>query len=289
MKTNASILLAALALSGWLLSGCYTQLARPDNESESQLTGDSASEDEATDESYSEEASDTEGVTNIYVSDGAYGPYWDPWWYYSPRSRFYVSLGFGYYDTWGWCGSPWNGWYDPWCGYGYYYAYPWPRHYYGGYPAYYPSYRAPTTVVDNQKRDFTRRGTKPGQNDLPPAASVTSNTSHRNSLTKPVSNTFARGEDGAYRRVRHGGANSTVRRNTTTTSQKPSGNTRSSVRRSSKPSSNENAGSVSRPSGSSGSSPRGSISKPSGSGSAPKSSGSSSGKSGSSSGRRTKN
>lgn len=287
MRTKASILLAAFALSGWLLSGCYTQLARPNSEDEPQLTDDSASENQATDENYAEETTDTEGATNVYVYGGAYGPYWDPWWYYSPRSRFYVSIGFGYYDAWGWCGSPWNGWYEPWCRYGYYYSYPWPYHYYGGYPVYYPTYHTGTSIVDNRKRDFTRRGAKPGQNDFPPTA-VANSPGDRNSLTKPVSATFARGEDGAYRRVRRDEASPTVRRstNTTTSAQKPSGNARSSVRRSYKPPSN--TGSVSRPSGSSRSAPRSSVSKPSGSRSTPKSSGASSGRSGSS-GRRTKN
>ncbi|MDZ7343556.1 MAG: hypothetical protein ONA90_03475, partial [candidate division KSB1 bacterium] len=294
MKTKVSIWVAALAVSAWLLSGCYTHLARPDSESEPQLSHDSATEEEATEYSYAEETSRSRHTTNVYVYSGPYWPYWDPWWSYPPRSRFYVSIGFGYYDVWRWCGSPWDRWYDPWCRYGYYYAYPWPYHYWAGYPVYYPTYRPPTAVVNNQKRDFTRRGTKPAQNDLPTPAAVTNTPSDRNSLTKPVSSTFARGEDGAYRRVRRDAASPSVRGNTTTTtnSQKPSGNTRSSVRRSSKPPLNENTGSVSRPSGSSGSSPRGSITpptKPSGSGSAPKSSGSSSNSSGSSSGRRTKN
>jgi hypothetical protein len=208
MKTKNWFLLSGLLLCGLVWNGCYTQLARPDQEEDTQV----ASESEATDEEserascereYDDGQDDDRDVTQVYVfSDGWYRPYWYyPSWYRYPRSRFYVSVGFGYYDPfdpWGWCGTRWS-WYDPW---DYYYGGYWGyrdrgwRSYY--YPHYYsPRYAYRDRVVEGTRRPSARRGLVSTPNNQP----TTYVTSGRGSLLRPTAGTYARGNDGSYRRV----------------------------------------------------------------------------------------
>jgi hypothetical protein len=324
MKTKLLYLLSGLVLSGLMLSGCYTQLARPDREDQPRISRESESEAEAAEEAYGEETPDTRHQTNVYVYGGGwYGPYSYPWGYRYPRSRFYVSVGFGYYDTWDWCGTAWDWWYDPWC-WDRHYAGFWRPYYYGWSPVYYdPFFYYPRYVYrgrgnENKKRDFTRRGTTPRTDSSP----GTYGASGRGSLARPAAGTYARGDDGNYRRVRRDEVSTISRRKSPATDsdrarikgddsrrktkraiggnkdftrpavdrRNSSGDSQPSVRRANKPAPSHDSGSVSRRSGSSGASGSGgNVSKPSGSGSAPKSSGNSSNKSGSSSNRRSKN
>lgn len=313
MKAKLLFLISGLALCGLLLSGCYTQVARPDQESEPRITGESEAEAEEA-ESDDEGAYRERDATNIYVYGGGWYRY--PWWYRYPHSGLYVSVGFGYYDWWDWCGTAWTGWYDPWC-YDRYYAGYWRPYRHGWYPGYYdPYYPYPYVYRDRERntkrRDFGRRGTD-GGSDLRPTYS----TGGRGSLAKPVATTYGRGNDGNYRRIRRDGVTSTIsRRNQPATAtdrigtttddsrrrakrltgdnevnspsidrQQPSGASQPAVRRTNKPAPTHDRGAVSRrsSSGSSGSGSgtvtrRSGSSTPSGSGgSVSKPSGSSSG------------
>jgi hypothetical protein len=327
MKTKLLFLLAGLAVSGLVLNGCYTQMARPDREDEPNYAEESESAEVVAGES--EEASaqkeadmqrDDHRRTNVYIYGGGwYGspwyPYGYPYWYDPyPRSGFYVSIGYGYgyYDQWNWCGTAWN-WYDPWC-HDYYSGFWGPS--YGWRPAYYypPYYYPYYGVSDNggvpaKKRSIGRRGSTV-TDDLPSGTYTTGST--RGTLFRPASSTYTRDNDGSYRRIRRDAASSsgsTVQRagsNDKSTSKQgqPATNGRRVSKRGSGNDGNSNRTTVSRGSsgnnsgrsghsGSSGSSGSGgSVSKPSGSGSsggsAPRSSSGSS-SSGTSSGRRTRN
>jgi hypothetical protein len=219
MKAKNWLLLTGLALSGLVWNGCYTQIARPDRDEDTQIASESESTVEESDriDSQKEDGDqqiDDRETTNVYVYSGWYRPYWyyPSWsWYRYPRSRFYVSVGFGYYDSfdpWGWCGTPW-GWYDPW---DYYYAGYWDPYYYGWhspryYSSYYPRHIYRDRVVTQTKRPFTRRGSSAVDNNSPGNTYATSGS--RGSLARPVAGTFARGDDGNYRRVRRTDATST--------------------------------------------------------------------------------
>ncbi|MCG3118809.1 MAG: hypothetical protein ALAOOOJD_01084 [bacterium] len=318
MKTKNWLLLTGLALSGLVWNGCYTQIARPDREEDTQVARESEREAEPAaeaanqyEEQYSERDDDRH-VTNVYIYDdwSWRRPYWaySPWYGYRyPYSRFYVSVGFGYYDPfdpWGWCGTPWN-WYGP---RDYYYTGYWNPYYYSGWryhdPYYYPGHNYQGRAVEQRKRSATRRGATPGDDNAGGGGSYVSGGS-RGSLARPVSGTYTRGDDGTYRRVRRTDSGGTldrrgegtsvgdqntssnrdntgraVRRTTNdggdkTISRRPtnsgnsSGNSRGSERRGRR----DDGGSVSRPgsSGSSGSG-SGSVSRPSGSGSSGRSS-----------------
>jgi hypothetical protein len=315
MKAKLILLLAGLALSGLVMNGCYTQVARPDLENETTVSRDAEAAAADSEEVYSQADTDQwrddyRHHTDVYVYGGGW---YDPWysyspWYRYPRSRFYVSVGFGY-DPWGWCGTPWDWGYDPWWGTGYYGGY---RGSYYRDPFYhhYPSYGTRGRVVENKKRPMTRRGLKPGSDE---SAGTYVSGGGGGSLLRPASGIYARGTDGTYRRVRKGdatnggtivddrnsaqrarGSREIIKRGTrdsggikraATPQENNSGSNQGSVRRTRKPSSSAGnssnrprSGSSSR--GSSGSG--GSVSKPSGGGSsgggsAPKSSGGSSG------------
>ncbi len=320
MKAKLLFLLAGLALSGFVLNGCYTQVARPDRDDETTVSREEEYTEEETEEA---QASDTRRDeirhhTDVYIYGGSwYDPWYSPWyssWYRYPRSRFYVSVGFGY-DPWGWCGTPWDWGYDPWCGTGFYGRYWGSYHrgwrsayYYDPFYRHYPSYGTRDRVVENKKRPMTRRGLKPGSDQ---STGTYVSGGGGGSLLRPASGTYARGTDGTYRRVRKGDATSSggqtvidnqgagdagrvinkrgtrdagdVKR-AATPRENTSGGNQGAVRRNRKPTSSSGdtynrprSGSSSR--GSSGSG--GSVSKPSGGGSsgggsAPKSSGGSS-------------
>jgi len=218
MKAKIWLLFTGLALSGLVLNGCYTQLARPDQEEDTQVVRESEPVEEESQEAYTKEESDDRHATDVYVFGGGwYRPYgyYPGWsWYRYPRSRFYVSVGFGYYDPfdpWGWCGTPWS-WCDPW---DYYYS-GYRNPYYGWRPSYYydpfyaPHYVYRDRVVEQKKRTITRRGSKPVDDNS--AGTYAGGSSH-GSLARPVAGTYARGDDGSYRRVRRTDAAATDRRN----------------------------------------------------------------------------
>ena len=322
MKAKLFLLLAGLAVSGFVLNGCYTQIARPDGEDEPRYAEEPQTADDEVITENSEEAAVREEAdrpydyrhrTDVYVYGGGwYGSPWYPYGYPSwyapyPRSGFYVSVGYGYYDQWNWCGTGWD-WYDPWC-HNYYYPGSWgyygwrPSHYY--YPHYYPYYAGSgKSGVPAKKRTIGRRGSSVSDEV---AGAIPTATSTRGTLFRPSSSTYTRDNDGSYRRVRRDetGSASTVQRAGSTNKSSSQGQSASNGRRVSKRGSSNSGNSdrtaVSRgssgnssgrgnDSGSRGSS-GGSVSKPSGSSggsSAPKSSGGSS-SSGSSSGRRTRN
>jgi len=339
MKTKNLFLLAGLALSGLVWNGCYTQIARPDREEDTQVADESETTEEESveaprDREDDERYTDEQHVTNVYVYDDFQWGWRRPYWAFSsrygygyPRSRFYFSTGFGYYDpydSWGWCGTTWNGC-DPWDDYytGYWGPYHgWrPSYYYD--PFYYPRQVNRDRVADQRKRTITRRGSTPGDDNSGSAGTYATGGS-RGSLARPVSGTYARGNDGSYRRVRRTDATGTTPGSTTEASNvidRDNGNTsdsgRRTVRRTTndggdktvvrRPSSDGNSssgkGSVERRGrkeptsnggnterrGSGGSSGGGSVSPPSGSSgksSPPPSSGGSSGNSGSSERRR---
>jgi hypothetical protein len=136
MRTKQFIVFICLSFTSVLvLSGCYTQVARPDRD-EGQTVSAEPAETE-TDEEY-QEAVEEESVppsrTNVYVLGGyGYPLYYDPFWSpYAPwRSGIYVRIGY-YRDPWEWCGTPWYYSWD--CDY--YYGW-WPSH---RYSYYYPRY-----------------------------------------------------------------------------------------------------------------------------------------------------
>jgi hypothetical protein len=244
MKAKSWLLLAGLALSGLVWNGCYTQLARPDLEADSQAGREVEATAEEPAETYENQETDDRHATNVYVYDGDwYRPYWYyPAWagYSYPRSHFYVSIGFGCYDPWNWCGSPW-GWSDPW---DYYYPGYWNPYYYGWRPAhyynpyYYPHYGYRGGAVEQKKRTITRRGSSP-QDDNSPGTYAGSNGS--GTLARPVYGTFARGDDGSYRRVRRTDVTSTHRRGEATNSiDRDDGNQNDSGRRAVKRSTSDN-------------------------------------------------
>ncbi|GEM_PF-6621095 len=335
MKAKNWLLITGLALSGLVWNGCYTQLARPDREEDTQVAEESEATVEETERAsgerdyYDDRDADRRHDTHVYVYGGGwYRPYWySPYssWYRYPRSRFYVSFGFGYYnafDPWGWCGSPWS-WCDPW---DYYSPGYWNPYYSGGRyydPFYSPHYVYRDRNVEQKKRTITRRGSSPQDGDSP---GTYAGGSGRGSLSRPSAGTFARGDDGSYRRVRRTGATDTgvgrtpkavsdsqsgsrddsgrraVKRSSSGsddgTYRRPAnrgssdGNSRGSVRRGkNEPSSGDSGSRRGSNKGSSGSG--GSVSPPSGSGSsgqsAPPPSSSGSSNNGSSSNRRTRN
>jgi len=331
MKAKNWLLLSGLALGGLVWNGCYTQIARPDQEEDTQVAeatdeeSGEAQRDRETDEGYT----DDRHLTNVYVYDDFRWGWRRPYWAYSsrygyryPRPGFYFSAGYGYYDpydSWGWCGTPWN-WCDPWDDYysGYWGPYSrWrPSYYYD--PFYYPRQVNRDRVADQRKRTITRRGSTPADDNSGSAGTYGTGGS-RGSLARPAAGTYARGDDGNYRRVRrtetttkgrvteptnvidrgNGNTNDsgrrTVRRTTNdgsgkTVARRPTNDGNSSggsERRGRKEPASNDGNTERRDSGSSG----GSVSRPSGSGSSgksspPPSSGGSSGSSGSSDRRR---
>jgi len=254
MKTKNVFWLAGLALSGLVWNGCYTQMARPDREEDTQVARESETTDEESgetqrdresDERYTDERdTDDRQVTNVYVYDDFRWGWRRPYWAYSsrygygyPRTRFYFSTGFGYYDpydSWGWCGTSWNGC-DPWDDYytGYWGPYHgWrPSYYYD--PFYYPRQVNRDRVADQRKRTITRRGSTPAD-DNSGAAGTYATGGSRGSLARPVAGTYARGEDGSYRRVRRTDATGTTPGSTTEAPNvidRDNGNTNDSGRR----------------------------------------------------------
>ena len=229
MKTQNVFLLTGLALSGLVWNGCYTQIARPDREEDTQVAREPEAADEESVEAPSareddERYADERHVTNVYVYDdfrwGWRQPYWSysPWYGYRyPRSRFYVSIGYGgYYDPYypgSWCGTTWN-WCDPWDDYysGYWGPYSHWRPYND--PFYYPRHVTRDRAVDQRKRTITRRGSTPAD-DNSGAAGTYATGGSRGSLARPVSGTYTRGNDGSYRRVRRTDATGTTPGSTT--------------------------------------------------------------------------
>lgn len=218
MKFRTYLLALGLMLLSFVLSGCYTQLARQTQDEDEGVAEQAVQEDGMVTEEYTEESSEYTGyqedqreVTNIYVYDYYRPYYWDPWdpWYYSwyyrhhPRSRFYLSVGWGaYYDYWDWCGTRWSGYWDPWYRDRYWWA-PTAVYYPGWYyPDYSPVYDPPQP---NKKRDFGRRGARGSDDDgtAPDRrGSIGKPIADRTSISKPGDTVFDRGADGSYRRQR---------------------------------------------------------------------------------------
>jgi hypothetical protein len=214
MKAKLLFLLAGLALSGFVMNGCYTQVARPDRDDETTVSREEEYTEEETEEA---QASDTQREdirhhTDVYIYGGSwYDSWYSPWyssWYRYPRSRFYFSIGYGY-DPWGWCGTAWDWGYDPWCGTGYYGGYRgsyyrgWrSAYYYDPFYRHYPSYVTRDRVVESKKRPTARRGLTKGSDQ----STGTYVSGGGGSLLRPASGTYARGTDGTYRRVRKGDA-----------------------------------------------------------------------------------
>jgi hypothetical protein len=247
MKTKNWFLLTGLVLSGLVWNGCYTQIARPDREEDTQVARESEPVEEEADQTYSrQESDDDRHVTNVYVYDDWYRPYWyyPAWsWYRYPRSRFYVFVGLGYYytfDTGGWCGTPWS-WYGP-------RDYYWDPYYYGWHPSYYydPFYYPRVVYRDRgaeqKKRTITRRGATPVDDNN--SAGTYAGSSGRGSLARPVAGTYARGDDGSYRRIRRTEATTADRRSNApaSVSGNNNGNRDDSGRRTMKRSSSGNSG-----------------------------------------------
>jgi hypothetical protein len=247
MKAKNWLLLSGLALSGLVWNGCYTQIARPslEEDEDTQVAATAGEEsgeatrDQESDESYT----DDRHVTNVYVYDDFRWGWRRPYWAYSsrygyryPRSRFYVSVGFGYYDpydSWGWCGTPWS-WCDPWDSYygGYWGPYSgWHPSYYD--PFYYPRGVYRDRVADQRKRTITRRGSTPADDNSGNSGTYATGGS-RGSLARPVAGTYARGDDGRYRRVRRPDGTGTTPGSTTEATNvidRDNGNTSDSGRR----------------------------------------------------------
>jgi hypothetical protein len=213
MRTNPFFLIGLFAIGLFVLSGCYTQVAKPDPDEDQAVTEESEqaeSEEQAQEESYT-----SPHRTNIYVY-GAYGypyyydPFWyDPFWspYYPWRSSFYVYIGYSYYDPWDWCGTPWY-YYPRHCGYygrhawwpSYYDYYYYPRYYHGGYygRSYEKDDRSP---VRQRSIDRRTRST-----DLTPVAFGTTRKYSRPSLSKIRPVVYTRDASGALQRRTRGDA-----------------------------------------------------------------------------------
>ena len=191
-------LFAMLLLSAaFVLSGCYTQLAKPSSSSES-LEGEYYVEEhgeydeDSSEYEDSEYAEEEEKTVEQYYIYNYYGFYPDPWWYdpfvYDARFPWwsdpffaasfaptYVSIHVGYYDPF------FYGYYRPW--YRRHHAYSgfhfgtvwWPSYYSGyyGWGWYTPPVYVPVYVGDRgrhdgpprAKRDFSQRGTR-GRDDF---------------------------------------------------------------------------------------------------------------------------
>ncbi len=209
MKLKASVFALAAMFMALALTGCYTQVAKKERSETRPEYSESTSEEprdyqdeERDDRDYDR---DYDRVTNVYVYDDFYyrryyWDRWDPWyaWHYrSPRSGWYVRAGYYDYDYWDWsCGTRWSGYYDPW----------WDRYAYAGYGprwGWYDPYWDHSSNVPrgrghvNEKRPFGRRSSS---ND--DGGGVARRGSERGHLSKPEGTTYARGEDGIYRRTR---------------------------------------------------------------------------------------
>ncbi|MFQ5864857.1 MAG: hypothetical protein ACE5IW_06455 [bacterium] len=175
MKTliKSNIIWAVLIIiSTFFLSGCYTQLAKPQVQSEEQEYYVEEEQEYEGEEEYQEEGEDYDEVhiTRRYYHDihyyGApwwYDPFFDPYFYryYYPYSS-HISIHIGYYDPFFYDPFFWYDpyWYDP---YGYYggpvFAFGFfrrPFHYY----SYYPVHIGTVHSVPVKKRSFTRGRTR---------------------------------------------------------------------------------------------------------------------------------
>ncbi|MDZ7268802.1 MAG: hypothetical protein ONB48_13770 [candidate division KSB1 bacterium] len=212
MKPKACLLAIGLTVMSFVISGCYTQLARPDQDDEPDVAvideNEAGQKEEAAYSKNSDDERDRPGVTNIYIYD--YDP-WDPWdpWYYSwyyypyhPRNRFYFSIGWGaFYDYWNWCGTRWVGYWDPW--YRDYYSWWGPRPYYHPGWIYYPGSPVYDPPVAGKKREFGRRGSRDSGDDFGGRrGSISQPIADRTNISKPGDTVFDRGADGSYRRQR---------------------------------------------------------------------------------------
>jgi len=212
MKTKNFVMIGLLAMSLFVLTGCYTQMAKPDpNEDEAVAAQaeQAESEEPVQEEQAQEEAYAVPHETNVYVYGGYgypyyYDPYWyDPFWspYYPYRSGLYVHIGYGgyYRDPWDWCGSPWYyGWR---CGYYGYSSSWWPT--YGYYsPHYYGHYYDDDLRYPVKQRGFDRRG-RSGDDRPMVVGSGTNNSRPSLSKTRPVVYT-ENGTGTLVRRTRRG-------------------------------------------------------------------------------------
>ena len=195
MKRNQARWSIFLLLLSFVINGCYTQLAKTTYESDEQVYDEEI--ERGDEEKYTEENGDKH-VTNVYIYDDYYGGrYWDPWYssYHSPRSPYYISVGYGYHS------NPWYG-----------------DHYYGRRIAYYDPYynhgyqnghhghhsNHTTTVKEPQKkRDFRRVGRTGSQHvGTNGNSTVAKRVRSRRHLNKSTDAVYAVGNDGQYRRTR---------------------------------------------------------------------------------------
>ncbi len=211
MKLKASLFALAAMFMAFLLTGCYTQMAKPDSSEDRPEYSESTSEEEQEyqDREYQNEEDsyrDYDHVTNVYVYDDFYArryywDRWDPWyaWHYR-YPRYGWNVRYSYYDNdyWNWwCGTPWDRYYDPWWDYRYSHWGPswgWNYPYWDRYSNY-PRGRGHV----NEKRPFGRRSSSSGNDG---GGAVARRGSDRSNLSKPEGTTYARGDDGVYRRAR---------------------------------------------------------------------------------------
>lgn len=147
----------------FILPGCYTQLSRPQVDTQDEYYSDEYIEEYDTEEieDYYDEGEEYVDPAVIYDTDVYVNPYpyWDSWsysyydpYYYDVYSWSYM----GAYPNYWW--SPYSHWWGPswYVGYGYYDYYSWRnRGYYHDYYRY--GYYEKPTRGRMQQRDFTRR------------------------------------------------------------------------------------------------------------------------------------
>ncbi len=207
MKLKASVFALAAMFMALALTGCYTQVVKKEPVETRPEYSESATEDERDYQDEDRDYRDYDHVTNVYVYDDSYyrryyWDRWDPWYawrYRYPHSGWYVRIGYHDYDYWDWsCGTRWSGYYDPW----------WDRYAYAGWGprwGWYDPYWGNSSYVPrdrahvNEKRPFGRRSSS---NDEGSGGAVARRGSDRSHLSKPEGTTYARGEDGIYRRTR---------------------------------------------------------------------------------------
>ncbi len=265
------ILWVSLLIGGAvLLSGCYTQLAKPEGTKVvREYEGEpyySEADTEYVEEEYVEEEAYTDSrEVHVYHHVPYYGYYGTPWWfdpfydpffydYYGPYSSF-VSIHVGYYDPFyfSYFYYPYSYRYRP-----YYYGFDCYRPVRGYFVLYYPGQYVNVNTVPFQQRGFSRRGTQT-TDDLgyhPNRVSV-GNSSGGAVASNPV-NSSGSGTQSDRRRTRRAPANPGRIENTEKPTSSPSSNVndtrrtpksvgpQSSPQPESKPNTNSNSGDSSR-------------------------------------------
>jgi uncharacterized membrane protein YgcG len=217
LLTIQTLWVIALIGLAFLLSACYTQLAKPNSKvvEEEYYVEDVPQSEEVDSAQVEEDVSgyEEEHVVRRYYHDiHYYGFYGTPWWfdpffdpyfygYYSPYSS-YVSFHIGFYDPFFFANFyyPYSYWHR-----GYYWGYGCYRPVRGHFYSYYPGYFAVANPVPFRQRTFVRRGTRLEDN-LGRRESVSNvNGSSGSSLvsTKPISQTPSVQPSSSTRRQRN--------------------------------------------------------------------------------------